>query len=217
VVCIFEVKKELTKKPNLKEIQRKAYTSYHQDGLIDIFASVYITVFAAGILMDFLWDFSFGVILPGIILVLIIPLWVAAKRKITVPRIGYVNFGAKGSAKLTGILIGLTVLGIAFLFIFAMVQAGSASLVNFIVENGMIITGIAGLMVCFLFGYAMGLRRMYVYGMLALAFFAIGYFTGVFFAYIILALGITVAISGINLLVNFVRKYPLRGENVIVA
>jgi len=54
VVCIFEVKKELTKKPNLKEIQRKAYTSYHQDVLIDIFASVYITVFAAGILMDFL-------------------------------------------------------------------------------------------------------------------------------------------------------------------
>ena len=207
----------MTETPNLKELQRKAYTSYHQDGLIDLFASLYIIAFAVGILLDFYWDYSFGVLLPGFILVLAIPLWIAAKRKITVPRIGYVNFGTKGKTKLTVVFTGLTVLGIAFLFIFMMVQAGTTPITNIIVEYGLIIIAIASLTVCSLFGYATGLKRIYAYGILALAFFIVGYFTGVFFAYIILALGITVIISALNLLVHFVRKYPIEGDGAIVS
>ena len=207
----------MTETPNLKELQRKAYTSYHQDGLIDLFASLYIIAFAVGILLDFYWDYSFGVLLPGFILVLAIPLWIAAKRKITVPRIGYVNFGTKGKTKLTVVFTGLTVLGIAFLFIFMMVQVGTTPITNIIVEYGLIIIAIASLTVCSLFGYATGLKRIYAYGILALAFFIVGYFTGVFFAYIILALGITVIISALNLLVHFVRKYPIEGDGAIVS
>lgn len=202
--------------PNIKEIQRKAYTSYHQDGLIDLFASIYVITFAAGILMDFLWDFSFGVILPGFILVLTIPLWIAAKRKITVPRIGYVNFGGKGKNNLTAILVGLTVLGIAFLFIFAMIRVGTAPLATIIIEYGMIFTALGSLTVCSLFGYAMGLKRMYAYGILAFAFFTVGYFIGVFFAYVILGLGIVVIFSAVSLLVRFVRKYPIKGDGSLV-
>lgn len=203
-------------KPNLKEIQRKAYTSYHQDGLIDIFASIYIVVFAGGILMDFLWDFSFGVILPGILLVLLLPLWIAAKRRLTVPRIGFVNFGTKGKANLA-IFIGLTALGVGFLFIFALIEGSSAPWLNFIIENGMIVIGLASLTVCCLFGYALGLQRLYAYGLLALVFFSIGHVMSIFFAYIVLALGIMVAAYGVNLLVRFTRKYPLKGEGTIVA
>lgn len=203
--------------PNIKELQKKAYTSYHQDGLIDLFASLYIIAFSVGILLDFLWDYSFGVLLPGFILVLIIPLWLAAKRKITVPRIGYVNFGTKGKAKLIVIFTGLAVLGIFFLFIFAMFQAGTTPLTNIIIEYGMIIVAIASLTVCSLFGYATGLRRIYAYGILAFALFTLGYFTGVFFAYIVLALGLIVIISAVNLLVRFIRKYPIDGDGAVVS
>ena len=206
----------MTETPNIKDLQRKAYTSYHQDGLIDLFASLYITAFGVGILLDFLWDYSFGVLLPGFILVLTIPLLIAAKRKITIPRIGYVNFGTKGKAKLTVIFTGLTVLGIVFLFIFAMVQTGTAPLTNIIFEYGMIIIAIAGLTVCSLFGYATGLRRMYGYGILALALFSAGYLADVFFAYIVIALGIIVSVSAVSLLVRFVKKYPIKEAGAVV-
>jgi hypothetical protein len=207
----------LSEKPNLKEIQKKAYTSYHQDGLLDIFASAYILTFATGILMDFLWDFSFGVILPGFLLALILPMWIAAKRRITIPRIGFVKFGRQGSEKVTATLTGLTALGVAILFLFALFHAGSAQWLNVIIENGMIAIGFGALAVCLVFGYAMGLKRLYAYGIIALTFFVVGHIIGIFFAYVVIALGITVAATGVNLLVNFVRKYPLKGEKAIVA
>ena len=102
----------------IKELERKVYTSQHQDGLIDIFASIYIIGFSIGILLDYIWDFSFGVLLPGILVVLVVPLWITAKRRITMPRIGYVNFGTRGKTKITAIFTGILVLGTAFFFAF---------------------------------------------------------------------------------------------------
>jgi len=41
--------------PNLREIEKKAYMSYHQDGLLDIFVGVYILGFGLGIWVDRIW------------------------------------------------------------------------------------------------------------------------------------------------------------------
>jgi hypothetical protein len=194
----------------MKEIERKAYTSYHQDGLIDIFACVYIVGFSIGILLDYIWDFSFGVLIPGFLVVLVVPLWIAAKRKITVPRVGYVNFGTRGKSKMTAIFLGILVLGVAFFFAFSLYL--ESSWLRFIIDNGMIAIGIGALTVCSLFGYATGIKRLYAYGIVALALFAVGYFFEIFFAYIVFALGLIVLSAGIVLLVRFVRKYPLKGD-----
>jgi len=201
----------MTKQVDLKELERKAYTSYHQDGLIDIFASIYIIGFSIGILLDFNWDFSLGVLIPGILVVLVLPLWISAKRKITMPRIGYVNFGTRGKTKLTAIFVGLTVLGIAFFFAFALFV--ETSWLQVIIENGMIAVGLGALAVSALFGYATGIKRLYAYGIIALTLFAIGYFFNIFFAYIVFVLGLTVLSAGFALLIEFVRKYPLKGEH----
>jgi hypothetical protein len=91
----------VTKEPNLKEIEKRAYMSYHQDGLLDIFAGLYILGFGLGIIMDVLWEFGFGVIMPAILIATVLPIWIEAKRKITMPRIGFVNFGTRGANKLT--------------------------------------------------------------------------------------------------------------------
>jgi hypothetical protein len=194
----------------MKEIERKAYTSYHQDGLIDIFACVYIVGFSIGILLDYIWDFSFGVLIPGFLVVLVVPLWIAAKRKITVPRVGYVNFGTRGKSKMTAIFLGILVLGVAFFFAFSIYL--ESSWLRFIIDNGMIAIGIGALTVCSLFGYATGIKRLYAYGIVALALFAVGYFFEIFFAYIVFALGLIVLSARIVLLVRFVRKYPLKGD-----
>ena len=199
---------------DLKELQRKAYTSYHQDGLIDIFACIYIIGFSIGILLDYIWDFSLGVLLPGILVVLVVPLWITAKRKITMPRIGYVNFGTKGKTKITAIFTGILVLGTALFFAFSLFI--ESSWLKIIIENGMIAVGIGALLVSILFGYASGLRRLYAYGIIALTLFAIGYIFGIFFAYIIFVLGLTVLSGGAALLIRFTRKYPIKGDQPLV-
>jgi hypothetical protein len=209
--------KKVTKEPNLKEIERRAYMSYHQDGLLDIFAGLYILGFGIGILMDILWEFGFGVIMPSVILVTVLPMWIAAKRKITLPRIGYVNFGIRGANKLIAIFVGLMVAGLGafFVFTFAVFQGGPREWLDFIFQNGMLIVGFGSLAVCILFGYSMGLKRLYAYGLLAAVSLVIGHFLGIFFAYILFALGITVMVTGVALLIGFVKKYPLKGDKTI--
>jgi len=207
----------VTEEPNLKEIERKAYMSYHQDGLLDIFAGLYILGFGIGILMDILWEFGFGVIMPGIILVTVLPIWIAAKRKITLPRIGYVNFGIRGANKLIAIFVGLMVAGLGALFAvtFTVFQGGPREWLDFIFQNGMIFVGVGSLAVCMLFGYSMGLKRLYAYGLLAATALVIGHFVCISFAYILLALGTVVMVTGVVVLTNFVRKYPLKGDKAI--
>jgi len=209
----------MTKEPNLKEIERKTYMSYHQDGLLDIFAGMYILGFGLGIFMDVIWDFGMGVIIiPGGLIAVAWPIWIALKRKITMPRIGFVKFGpGGGTSKLMVIFIGLAVAGLGLFFVFtlATVQSGSRQWLDLIFQNGMLIIGFGSLAVCILFGYSMGLKRLYAYGLLAMITLVIGHFTGIFFAYILLALGTTVMVTGVALLISFVKKYPLKGDNAI--
>ena len=208
----------MVKEPNLKEIERKAYMSYHQDGLLDIFASLYILGFGLGIFLDVILDFGMGVIIiPGGLIAVALPTWIAAKRKITMPRIGYVNFGIRGANKLTAIFVGMMVLGLGAFFAFTLVsvQSGARQWLDLIFENGMLFVGFGSLAVCLLFGYTMGIKRLYAYGLLAATALVIGHFMGFVFAYILLALGTTVMVTGIIVLINFVRKYPLQGDKAI--
>ncbi len=207
----------MTKEPNLKEIERRAYMSYHQDGLLDIFAGVYVLGFGLGIYMDMVWEFGFGGIMPGILVVLVLPIWIAAKRRITMPRIGFVNFGIRGASKITAIFIGLMVVGLGAFFVFTLAgsQGGLRQWLDIIFANGLLIVGLGSLAVCILFGYSMGLRRLYAYGLAAVIALVIGHFMGIFFAHILLALGLMVMITGFALLIRFVRKYPLQGDRAI--
>jgi hypothetical protein len=207
----------VTKEPNLKEIERKAYMSYHQDGLLDIFAGLFVLGYGLGIYMDIVWEFGFGTIMPAILIAVVLPIWIAAKRKITMPRIGFVNFGIRGASKITALFIGLMVVGLGFFFVFTLAacQSGLRQWLDLIFQNGTLIVGFGSLAVCSLFGYSMGLKRLYAYGLLAMITLVIGHFTGIFFAYVLMALGTIVTIAGFALLIGFVRKYPLQGGKAI--
>ena len=208
----------MTKEPNLREIEKKAYMSYHQDGLLDIFVGVYILGFALGIWVDITLEFGFGSIMPAILIATILPIWIEAKRKITMPRIGFVKFGPRGTHRLMGVLIGLAIMGLLFFmaFAFTSAQGGRPLWLQTIVQYGMIVIGIASLAICTLFGYSMGLRRLYAYGLLTLILLVSGYFIGIFFGYILLVLGTTVMAAGFALLISFIKKYPLQGDKAIV-
>jgi hypothetical protein len=217
VICISEAIR-VTKEPNLKDIERKAYMSYHQDGLLDIFAGVYILGFSLGILADRIWELGFGAIMPAILVATVLPIWIVAKRRITMPRISFVKFGpGGGTSKLMAIFIGLAVagLGVFSLFTLATFQSGLRQWLDLIFQNGMLVVGFGSLAVCILFGYSLGLKRLYAYGLVALISLVVGHFAGIPFAYILLALGTTVMVAGIVLLIGFVRKYPLQGDKAI--
>jgi hypothetical protein len=208
---LYIVVKNVTKQDTLRDIEKKAYMSYHQDGLIDIVIGLYALAFGSGIILDITYDFSFAAIMPAILIAIILPLWMAAKRKITMPRIGFVKFGARGSNKLFAVFVGLMVagLGVFFLFTVATTQNGTPFWLDILFQYGMIWIGLISAVMASLFAYIMGLTRLHGYGLLILLLFVSGYFLSIPFQYLLLAIGSTIIICGAVLLVRFIHKYPL--------
>lgn len=201
----------MTKQNTLREIEKKAYMSYHQDGLLDIVIGLYALSFGLGIVMDRIWELNFATIWPAILIAIILPIWIQAKRKITMPRIGFVKFGARGSNKLFAVFVGLMVagLGVLFLFTMATAQNGRPVWIDTIFQYGMIVIGLGAAVIGSLFAYTMGLKRLHGYGLLTLALFASGHFLSLPFEYLLLAIGSIIIASGAALLVQFIRRYPL--------
>ena len=113
----------MTKQNTLREIEKKAYMSYHQDGLLDIFVGLYALAFGLGMIADKTLEFGFGTIMPAILIAIVLPIWIEAKRKITMPRIGFVKFGTRGSNKLFALLLGLAVAGLGVFMLFSVFLA----------------------------------------------------------------------------------------------
>lgn len=207
----------VAREPDLKEIERKAYMSYHQDGLLDVFVGVYILGFGLGIWADRTLDLGFGSVMPAILGATVLPIWIQAKRKITMPRIGFVKFGPRGTQRLMGLFIGTAVVGLLFFMALALTTPGRPPLwLQTIFQYGMIAIGLVSLVVCSLFAYSMGLRRLYGYGLATLVLFVGGHVMAVFFGYILLILGTVVMVAGCAMLIGFVGKYPLQGGKPFV-
>jgi hypothetical protein len=193
--------------------------SYHQDGLIDIFVGVFILSFGLGILLMTVTEFSTWLVIPAIFPAIMVPIWVSAKKRITMPRIGYVKFKSKGANRLMAVLLGLMAAGLGTFMVlsFSSSQAWALTLRNLIISNGMIIIGIGAATISSLFAYTMGLKRLYAYGLLALGLFLAGHFINIPFEYFLPAIGLVIIINGFVLLIQFVRKYPLpQGEGTNV-
>jgi len=187
--------------------------SYHQDGLIDVFVGVYILLFGSGILLNSVTDFSTGFVIPAIFPAIMIPIWISAKKRVTMPRIGYVKFGVRGANKMMAIFLGLAVAGLGVLMMFglgaSMGEGWALTLRDFLISNNMIIIGIAAATISSLFAYTMGLKRLYAYGLLSLVLFFTGHFITIPFEYILFTIGLAIIINGFVLLIQFIRKYPL--------
>ena len=197
----------------MKEIEKKTYMSYHQDGLIDVFVGVYILLFGSGILLNSVTDFSTGFVIPAIFPAIMIPIWISAKKRVTMPRIGYVKFGVRGANKMMAIFLGLAVAGLGVFMMFglgaSMGEGWALTLRDFLISNNMIIIGIAAATISSLFAYTMGLKRLYAYGLLSLVLFFTGHFITIPFEYILFTIGLAIIINGFVLLIQFIRKYPL--------
>jgi hypothetical protein len=208
---------------SLKALERKAWTSYFQDGLWDIFLGLLLVSSAVNT-----WLSDTGVPsstrIPtyiGIMVVGGLVLW-AGKRFITVPRLGRVKFGPKRKAKLNWlrVVLFLSVLVIAALFLAGLgvknnwLQRPEWGLIGRTSIASAIVT-LNFLVVFSLMAYFMEFKRLYLYGVLfalqevvgvglrELADVDIGFFIGSAVAAVI------VLFIGMVVLVRFLRQYPL--------
>jgi len=200
-------------KTSLREIEKKTCMSYHQDGLLDIFVGLDILLFGIGILLLTMTDFSMWFLIPVIFPSIMVPIWISAKKSITMPRIGYVNFGVRGANKMMALFLGLMVAGLGAFIVLGLGaftgQGWALTLKAFFISNMMIFIGISAATISSLFAYTMGLKRLYGYGLSILVLFFTGDFLVIPFEYQVVTIGFVIIISGFVLLTRFMRKYPL--------
>lgn len=208
---------------NLNEIERKAYRSTFQDGIWDIFLGLILLILALSALLSNIGAKK-GLHMTILIALqaLVLLAFIAGKKCITVPRMGFVKFGPKrkGKIKKSRIVLFGSVLTGAVVFIVATLvirsyPTGQPKLLLLLPA-----AWIANAVIVFSFlAYYLDCTRLYAYGVLfALPVpvdMVVKEFVGVNLSPIAFAIPATVMLAvGTVLLVRFLRDYPLPAKEV---
>jgi len=199
---------------NLTDIEKKAYRSTFQDGIWDIFLGLTLLILAVGALLSNrgMPEGRQMTVLVGLQVAAAV-FFIAGKKRITVPRMGFVKFGPQRKRKITKshvVLLGSVVVGaVAFLVVSLAMRETRAELLDF-----MPLAWAVNAMVVFsLLAHYLDCPRLYGYGVLfALPVpvdAAIKTFAGVNLSPVAFAVPaiVMLAIGGV-LLGSFLRRYP---------
>jgi hypothetical protein len=163
-----------------------------------------LLAFSIVMILDMAW-------MGGIFAVVAFSLYAAAKKTLTVPRIGFVKFAAYRVKATQAIAIG----ALSFLMLLGVVafmqteSGGTPPWLLFAIENHMLVIG-ASIAASFLAaGYTFRTRRMYAYALLTLMIFVTGYFLYYPLHYYLILLGTLILLFGLAMLIRFIRRYPL--------
>ena len=192
---------------NLKKLEKKAWISTFQDGLWDIMLGL---VFFIPAVIGLLGGNDYVLIPLYFVSIL---LFVTAKKRIIVPRMGLVKFGEKRRKKSHVIAMILTVSVVFLIFMVVMKKSGLLSEAVGI-PTGSIIVGINILVVFGLMAYFLNFDRLYLYAVLVGAVEPVSAVLEIknliespYLIMLVISGGMI--ITGIILLVRFIRKYPL--------
>jgi len=148
---------------DLKKLERKVWTSFHADGLWDIFLGCIILMFALAPFLNRmgLGDFwSSAVFVP--FWLIIFALIVLLRRHVVVPRIGLVSLGQARRKRLAKFNV-LIFVALSVSLILGIISF-KGSMAQAWVNN---LRFIAVVLICFgLAGYFLGVIRLYIYGLL---------------------------------------------------
>lgn len=156
----------MSKDLTLKEADRKVFTALFDDGLVDLFLSSWVAMFAIGPFLSVsLGDFwSSAIFVPIWVVLFLLLLWI--RIRIVKPRIGVVKYGAERKRKLSWFLGIMVVLNVIFLglALVAFSRPGSPGWMFTIPFSAMILLSFT------LAGYFLNVNRFFTYGiMLAVA------------------------------------------------
>lgn len=196
---------------DLKDIERKAYTSYHEDGIIDLFIGL-------GILTMSLYVYAEMIYLMGAFVAVYIPIYMSMKKKITFPRLGQVTFSKSRTGRTQNsfrFLIAVNVIGVlaGFYFWWSFSGGSPPSWFPMFVEYFPIVIGAIGAGAFAIIAYITDITRFNKYAAVTLVTLGSAYFIPIPFLFHVAALGSLIAIAGYLQLASFKRKYPIVGEN----
>lgn len=202
---------------DLKQLERKVWTAFFEDGIWDIYLGMLLMAMAVGALLTDVGVPESNQVIVYLLLIVgaMLFLW-AGKRFITIPRIGRVRFGSKGKSRIGKAVILMTISALVGLlaFVIAALSAKGSLPRSFPADLLLPAIWVANMIIVFsLAAYFLRFNRLYLIGVM----FAVGVpldiilkelthrdLTFVAFgmpALVILAVGIVV-------LVRFLRRYP---------
>lgn len=198
----------MTKDQQLKQLRKKAYLTYHQDGLIDIITGLAIIGFGLNIATE---GSTFMVLawLPAI-------LYIPIKNQITVPRIGFARF--ESQRKTRNKLVLMFAIGVLnFFMLLALYLAVTRdalpqALIDWLDTYHMLLFGIGGAIIFSVLAAWSSIKRLYAYAILAIVIIYAGILLSINTALYIIILGAIPFFIGVAMLVRFLQTYPLVGQ-----
>jgi hypothetical protein len=195
---------------NINSLTRKVYLSYQQDGILDLAVGTIVLGFGLNMLTG-----NIVFLMVGWMAML---LYFLGKQRITIPRFGYVRFESEEktfSKGLASVGVGVLVLFLFFAFkLFVDRQPSSSHEMETLFQRYHMVP-LSGL----LFGLPalgaaifLGLKRFYLYALLAAGLPALGAWINIETYIPIVTTGLVMLVIGTVLLAGFLKKYPLNGE-----
>lgn len=189
-------------------LKRKVYLAYHRDGILDLTAAVVLLGFGIFMLTGSVVFLSMGAIFAA--------LYTLMKQRITIPRFGYVRFEPQEKTRTQyWLLLGLGVL-VLLAFLGGSLFQGNISPEMQALRQQYHMVPLSGM----LFGLPalaaaafLGLKRFYLYALLAVGLPALGAWMNIETYLPILAVGFVMLAVGIGLLASFLKKYPGGGND----
>jgi len=192
---------------DLKELEKKAYKTTLQDGLMDVeigilFVGMGINAFLSDLVPRIVNILGFVIV--GIIAVM--PIFIG-KKYIVQPRVGLIKFGPKRKAKKKKILV-FSVINTIILVIVVILTLNSV--LQQIPLRGVALLLVLGLLFATLplsiMAYLLQFPRLFVYGLLIG--FGLSLAEILEFSLTVFLIGIIILIVGLTYLIKFIRKYP---------
>lgn len=191
----------MEKNIDLKEIEKKAWTSYFEDGLWDVFMGLMMLTMGIRALTDNVWFtlMIFAAVLVG-------PL---GKKFITIPRIGLVKFGPARKVKQKKLVAVLIISVLAITALLLLLHSGLAL-------SKTLISPIMAIWIAVVFSllaYFLDFGRLYAYGLLfATSEVLWGLFGKPIGPIAHTVFGTVILLIGLAYFIRFLRKYPLPEE-----
>ena len=197
----------MTQETDLKELEKKAWTSTFEDGVTDIGLGLVLIVITICQMFDESRLHLYPLfIVPALFIII-------AKKYITVPRMGVVKFSRERIRKRYRLILVMTI-SIVFLLILTVIGS-----LQQLPMASVIVGAIVFIIPCSI-AYFLNWDRMYFYAVLFTLSFALNELTiadtGVIAsgAYAWLISGIIMIVIGVVYLVRFLQKYPLPEKEV---
>jgi hypothetical protein len=196
---------------DFNQLQHKVYLSYHQDGILDLVAATMLLGFST-----FMATKNVVFLVVG---VLFAAQYVLMKQRITIPRFGFVRFvPEKKALRQNWVLLGIGVLVLLLVFaanIFLQSNPASPQMQAWIQSYHMVpLSAMLFALPALAAAVFMGVKRFYLYALLALVLPALGAFLAVETFIPIMSIGFLMLAVGIWLLATFLKKYPVSEKTV---